>query len=308
LTTDPARPTPLVLSLARLVRLPNVFTAPPDILIGSLLTGPALIEASQMVPTILASAFLYMAGMIFNDWFDVDQDRLERPHRPLPAGEISLPVAFALGSVALVIGVGLAWSVHSVTGVVATLLAGSILLYDGLLKRFSIAPCVMGTCRALNVLLGAAATRPESLYPISFDHMSEPLAWGAGVVGIYITGVTLFARHEAGTPSAIHLVGGASLIALALGIWMFLWESLARGSWIPLVIGGLLVLRLAYHLGKGIQSRQPRDIQRAVTMGIVSLLLAHAITAIAADSPNHAILILLHLIPIRLLGRWIYST
>ena len=42
-----------------------------------------------------AAVALYWAGMILNDVFDIEQDRMQRPSRPLPAGDISMQSAIA---------------------------------------------------------------------------------------------------------------------------------------------------------------------------------------------------------------------
>ena len=72
----------------------------------------------------------------------------------------------------------------------AFLLVAAILLYDAWLKRTWLGPIAMGTCRFLNVLLGLTAA----------DSYSLPWAarvYLASVVGLYIVGVTWFARTEA---------------------------------------------------------------------------------------------------------------
>ena len=74
---------------AQLVRLPNVFTALADICLGALVAGTTDVPRMAFVCVLLASACLYSGGMVWNDFFDVEQDRRERPFRPLPSGRIS---------------------------------------------------------------------------------------------------------------------------------------------------------------------------------------------------------------------------
>ena len=40
---------------------------------------------------------MYSAGMVLNDVFDVEVDRVERPERPLPSGQIPVGWARLLG-------------------------------------------------------------------------------------------------------------------------------------------------------------------------------------------------------------------
>src|SRR5437660_7019390 len=136
-----------------------------------------------------ASASLYSAGMVWNDFFDIEQDRRERPFRPLPSGRVSRRGAGLLGSALLAVGVGLAllagsWmEVQSWTpAYLASLLVVAILLYDAWLKRTWLGPVGMGACRFLNVLLGLCLVPDGMPWKANF--------YLALVVGIYIVGVT----------------------------------------------------------------------------------------------------------------------
>src|SRR5262249_55124171 len=145
----------------------------------------------------LASAALYCGGMVWNDYFDIEQDRRERPFRPLPSGAITLSQAAWLGSLLLVGGWVLAifagWrrdGFDSIPGFLGGLLVAAILLYDRWLKHKWFGPIGMGLCRSLNVLLGCTVVGANVIpWPLRF-HL-------AGVVGLYIVGVTWFARTEA---------------------------------------------------------------------------------------------------------------
>ena len=76
------------LAYARLLRLPNVFTALADIALGAFAAGRDQISWS-IAALAAASACLYCAGMVWNDVFDIEQDARERPFRPLPSGQIA---------------------------------------------------------------------------------------------------------------------------------------------------------------------------------------------------------------------------
>src|SRR5262245_5056778 len=97
-----------LLVYAQLVRLPNTFTAMADILLGALATGLLAERWQTFVCLLAASTLLYWSGMIWNDYFDLDQDRKERPSRPLACARISLRTAVLLGSGFMLGGVLLA--------------------------------------------------------------------------------------------------------------------------------------------------------------------------------------------------------
>ena len=78
---------------AQLVRLPNSFTLISDTTAASLIVGSYLMPVTAFVLTLLASFCAYWAGMILNDVVDIEEDRISRPSRPLPAGRISPVIA-----------------------------------------------------------------------------------------------------------------------------------------------------------------------------------------------------------------------
>jgi geranylgeranylglycerol-phosphate geranylgeranyltransferase len=54
--------------------------------------------------------FLSSSAMVFNDYFDLEVDRVNAPQRPLPAGLLSGPEAIALGVVLALVSLTIAWS------------------------------------------------------------------------------------------------------------------------------------------------------------------------------------------------------
>src|ERR671934_2252813 len=112
LPPSPARRPPVPWrAYAQLVRLPNVFTAIADIGLGwfgALAGGVAEGGWPSFVLLLGASSSLYAAGMVWNDYFDIEQDRRERPFRPLPSGRVARREAAGLGG--LLLGGGLAFA------------------------------------------------------------------------------------------------------------------------------------------------------------------------------------------------------
>src|SRR5689334_20957937 len=96
------------LAYAQLVRLPNVFTALADITLGALAADALPGQWLSFLILLLASACLYCGGMVWNDFFDIEQDLRERPFRPLPSGRVTRGRAALLGTALLAAGVALA--------------------------------------------------------------------------------------------------------------------------------------------------------------------------------------------------------
>jgi 4-hydroxybenzoate polyprenyltransferase len=293
------------LAYAQLLRLPNVFTALADILLGWLAVsahGPAL-PAGTLPGLLAASACLYLAGMVLNDFFDVVQDRRERPFRPIPSGRVFRRTAGLLGLGLLLAGVGCAGAVGEVPLRLAVILAVCILAYDGGLKRFWFGPVVMGGCRFLNVLLGCSAST------------AFPAGWMfhlAAVVGIYIVGVTLFARAEAGMSGKPALWLGAGIMTLAPLLAVILpvvwWETSDRWEWLvyPYALIGWTI-GMSIPIQKALIQPEPQFVQAAVKRCIFGLIVLDALLAMAVFGGSGLLIVLL-IAPAVVLGKWVYST
>jgi len=311
-----------------LIRLPNLFTAMADVMLGFLLVHSSLQPWWTFALLLGSSSLLYSAGMVLNDLFDLVVDMKERPNRPLPSGRIRVRTAITFGRVLLVGGVLLGWAASAVdsislgqfqwrSAVVATLLAVAVVAYDKVLKRTPIAPLIMGICRFLNVLLGASAATGAV-----DSTLWHPMIWivTAGV-GIYITGVTWFARKEAGAINRLHLA--LSIPVMAAGIALLAWfprwadENLAEVSWpryaenigfrwyyLWIALGGLILWRNALAVFEPTNLR----VQRAVKHCILSLILLDAAACFAVRDIFWATTILILVVPSLFLSQWLYST
>lgn len=286
---------------AQLVRLPNFFTALADICLGWLALGVPTERWWAFALLLVSSACLYCGGMVWNDFFDVEQDRRERPFRPIPSGRVSRGAAGSIGAGLLAAGFLLAAAAGWPAAVMAGILVAAILLYDAWLKRTGVGPLAMGACRFLNVLLGLAASG------------DWPPTWGwylASLVGIYIVGVTWFARTEARASRKSDLVAAAVVMLLALFLALpapVFMRSGATSS--PLFV--YLLVGLGFFVGLPVSRAivQPKAslVQAAVKRCIFGLVFLDAILA-TATAGTVGLLILLLLGPAMLLGRWLYST
>ena len=162
-----------------------------------------------------------MSGMVLNDLFDRDlgRQKLDRK-RPLPSGRISVRAAARMGWGLLFSGVLLAglaaWGMGNLLGrplCVSVALAVAIVLYDGPLKRTLLAPWLMGACRSLNVLLGMSAMEQPAEGFAGFDGSQWAVALG---VGMFVTGITWFARREAVGGRGLNLILGMAWMVVGL--------------------------------------------------------------------------------------------
>jgi 4-hydroxybenzoate polyprenyltransferase len=303
------------LPYARLLRLPNVFTAFADIALGLCATvalasptvdGTWLLRAGALL---LCSGCLYLAGMVWNDYFDLEEDRRDRPFRPLASGKISLATARWIGLALSLVGLAAAfvsgidpagWRPEG--AIIAGVLMLAVVLYDARIKRTPAGPLGMAACRFLNVLLGLSLADDTLLPWATRLHL-------AAAIGVYIIGVTWFARTEEkrSDPEALKAAAcvllAALVIALAVPVRVPAGTSSVFFPYLLVVFGFVIGVPVV----RAVRAPTPANVQAGVKrciLGLVGLdaLLATAFVGVAG------LAVLLLLPPALLLGKWVYST
>jgi 4-hydroxybenzoate polyprenyltransferase len=208
-----------------LARAPNLLTLPGQVLAGAALAGglgATPWPVGRLCAAVLAGAGFYLFGLFGNDAADVEADRRERPGRPLPSGRISVRAARIAARLCAGIGLLCAAAAGREAGAIGLVLLLFVTLYNsGLKNRMGAGEAVLGICRSLLLLLGAVTVAPLRALP--------PPVWaGAGLLGLYVSAVSVLARDEVGDapmsrprraiPLAAALVGIGLLILSAPGV------------------------------------------------------------------------------------------
>ena len=157
-------------------------------------------------------------------------------------------------------------------GLVGTLLAAAILLYDLGLKRTPLGPLAMGGCRMLNVLLGMSLLAG----PLHGEHFLV-----AGGIGLYIVGVSWLARNETAVGDRRQLFAGTLLMMAGIGLLGCLPLVLPPDllmippeRWYLLL--GLLGMWIGWRCVYAVIDPATRHVRVAVTYGIMSLVVLDA--------------------------------
>ncbi len=175
------------------MRPANILTAITDIMAGIAIAGflsrglHDVQAVLQVICLAIAAMGLYGGGVVFNDVFDADLDRIERPERPIPSGVVSRTQAAVLGIYLLLLGILAAFSVGEWPGFIAAAIAITALVYDKWGKHNALlGPINMGLCRGLNLLMGISIV-PQAI----ITH-----GWLAFVPILYIAAITMISRDE----------------------------------------------------------------------------------------------------------------
>lgn len=262
----------------QLLRPPNVVTALADVLAGGAVAGAMLSLAGWSAPfslstlgaLLLATVGLYGGGVVFNDVFDASLDADERPERPIPSGRASRLGAALFGALLLGGGVAAAALVSPASALVAVLVAGGAVLYDGWAKHHTVlGPLTMGLCRGGNLMLGVSAV-PAAIGP-NLYLMALPVAF----VGA-ITSVSQGEVHGGSRRTgllALALVAGVVAGLLALGFRPD--HRLLPAA--PFV--GLFALQVGPPFVQAARTPAPQPIREAVKAGVVALIPLNAALA-----------------------------
>lgn len=284
------------LAYLRLTRPANIVTAIADILAGCAIAGSVAITAMAFAEyylgwLILATIGLYGGGVVLNDYFDANLDRVERPERPIPSGAATEKGALILGSLLLILGIVAAFEAQWQSGLIALAIASLVLLYDAWGKHQTyIGPLNMGLCRGGNLLLGISA----------FPGAMADFWWMAGIPVLYIAAITMVSRGEVHGSNkgsfylAYGLYGLVVTIVVSL-VWMPQFNLIICLPFLLLFIGMIFP-----PLIKAAKFREPALIGRAVKAGVLALIPLNAAVAAGFSGWPYGLAVLL-LLPFSLL-------
>ena len=251
-----------------LIRPANIITAISDILAGSAIAGyfVALYTPSilKLILLLLSSSCLYAGGIVFNDIFDVNIDRSERPERPLPKDQISVKNAQIFGITLFILGILFSFLVQFESGIIAFLISVMALIYDRFTKDYLLVGSLnMGLCRGLNLVLGMSIL-PQGLY--------SNLIWICIIPIIFIAAITLTSKGEVrgnNRPAIfMALILDITVTSILLGIaipgCLDIWMA---GPFILFWIGMNVKAKI-----KAISKNSPEFIKMAVKIGVLSLI------------------------------------
>lgn len=289
-----------------LIRLPNLFTLPSNIILGFVLVSTftmTITSVIQILMLVTISILLYCVGLVLNDLFDYKVDKKERPNRPLASGKISRKVAIILVTILASIALILSLLVSVTTFSISFLLLVIIFGYDKYLKNTPAGPFTIAAARVTNIILGTTV----NINGLENFPQNVLLMFIMTITFVYVSLIGFLSRYE---------VQGFSVKI--------------RSYWIPTIIAGiifsivifnliglfkyqsLLILALfSFIMAKTIYRIHNKDstgIQQAIKQMILSIIVLDStfLTGIAGLEIGLPVLILLA--PLLVLARKMYMT
>lgn len=291
-----------LMAYLRLTRPANIVTAIADILAGIAVSGAALALISPEVHPHTGSEFsswlwlcistigLYGGGVAFNDVFDAELDRVERPERPIPSGIVPLKNAAIMASALLLLGVVAAWKVSLLSGLIALTVALLCVLYDAWGKhQLVFGPINMGLCRTGNLLLGISVV-PEMVL----------VYWYLGLIPlVYIAAITMISRGEVHGENKTALQGGLAMYGAIVLVLLGLSFTTPVPWWQVLPFLILLCYMIFPPLLRALNTQKPQLIGKAVKAGVISQIIVNSALASVYAGWQFGVLVVL-LLPLSL--------
>lgn len=289
-----------------LIRLPNLFTLPSNILVGFAIASSLTLTITSLVQALLLvtiSILLYCVGLVLNDLFDYNIDKKERPDRPLASGKISRKIAIVLVTIFSVIALGLSILVSVLTFGISLVLIALIFGYDKYLKNTQAGPFTIAAARMMNVMLGTSA----SFNNIDSFPQFVILVFVLTITFVYVSLIGFISKYEVqGFSENIKLylirvviAGIISSITLFTFIGFFKYESL-----IILALFLFIMTKAVYR----IENKDSKGIQQCIQKMIMSIIVLDSTYLSGIIGLAVGLAVLLLIAPLLIMSRKMYMT
>lgn len=305
-----------------LVRLPNVFTAPSNVLTGYLaaVVPAANADALQLFLLLLSSILLYIAGIVFNDYFDIELDKRERPYRPLPSGGITKKVALLIAIISLISANILAFTASMSSLAVCIIMSVMVIGYDYKLKNTFFGPIAMGIIRSLNIILGASPTLFVILIQDNHTNANFILARIIFVslsLFVYVMAISLLSRKEVVTGEELEgkhsytqtrqiiIISFLLVLAVILSISFAVFFGIFKMN---LFVSFVLFSAIMVITFKQTNYHNSLTIQNAIKHMVISIIVLDSIFITGLTGSYYGLLTLILALPSIFLARKFYVT
>lgn len=226
--------------------------------VNSLVAGLAaivayLIATGTLIPGVLllfaVVTLITAAGNVINDYFDVEIDRVNRPDRPIPSGQVGLPAARAYAITLFLAGILLCLLTNVLCIVIAVFNTILLIAYAAKLKRTPLFGNITVSFLAASMFLfgGALGGLPGLYHVLPFAVMTffamlarELVKDAEDVEGDRASGaVTIPIRY--GVPATMALALFCALMGIAASLAPYLWWGFFYLCGI-LIVDGIILL------------------------------------------------------------------
>jgi UbiA prenyltransferase family len=287
-----------------LVRLPNLFTLPSNILVGFVIASSlSMTSYVQVLLLVTISILLYCVGVILNDLYDYNIDKKERPDRPLASGKITRRAAVSLVIAFSILALALSLIVSTPTFVISSILIALIFGYDRYLKNKQAGPFIISAARVMNVMLGASIGFSNIVGSPQFVILSFVLA----ITFVYVSLIGFVSRYEVhgfAKNLKLFLIPAIIITIIFLIILFSIMGFFKYESLITLSIFSFIMATTFYNIHK----KDSVGIQQIVRNMILSIIVLDSTYLSGIRGVEVGVTVLVLLAPLLILSRKMYMT
>jgi geranylgeranylglycerol-phosphate geranylgeranyltransferase len=229
--------------------------------------------------------FLSSSAMIFNDFFDIEVDRVNSPQRPLPSGRITKTEAIVLGISTAVIALGVAITIAPIVFLVGLLLWVLGFLYNWKWKSNGLAGnLVVSLNVAMTFLIGAfsvgqihnPAVWVFSLIAFFFDLAEEIAGDVMDMEGDLKRGSRSLAIHY-GRKTALRISAALFSAMILVTLTPILFSHPPIAYTLPIVVLDIIVIFFTQRLLRSSSAIQGRRFMRVMYLAATACLVVYII-------------------------------
>ena len=216
--------------------------------------------------------FLSSSAMIFNDYFDLEVDRVNSPQRPLPSGLLSQSEAIVFGAITAGIALVIAQVIHPIVFVLSLITWVMGFLYNWKLK----AAGLWG-----NLIVSASVAMTFIMGGVSVGQAANPLVWIFGLIAFVfdlaeeIAGDAMDMAGDQkrsskslailyGKRTALRISGLLFFVMVILTFFPVILGETGLGYLIPISITDMVIIVFTIKLLKSLTPQEGRRSMRAL--------------------------------------------
>jgi geranylgeranylglycerol-phosphate geranylgeranyltransferase len=263
-------------AMIQIIRPELPLTAGLCVVIGQAVALGALPPVGRMLLGFLLGLVLSSSAMIFNDYFDLEVDRVNSPDRPLPAGLLTPREVIIFGLVTGAVAWIIAAVLHPLALVLSVVLWILGFLYNWKLKAAGLwGNLIVSSNVAMTFIIGG----------ISVGQAANPMLWTFGFIAFFfdlaeeIAGdaMDMEGDQKRGSKSLAILYGRQTAllistalfgVVIALTLVPILWNETSLAYWLPILIIDAWILFFTRRLLFSVTPTEGRQAMRSLYLGV----------------------------------------
>lgn len=272
-----------VKAYVNLARIGNVFITFLGVESAGILSGINILHSLKLFYAALSASLITMGGNAINDFYDVEIDKINRPNRPIPSGNLTGNEAKTFYFVTTFVGILLSTLINPRTFVIAIIAVMIIFFYSYRLKGIILLGNIsVAFMTALTFIYGGASVQnlknvyPASMFAFLANLIREVIKDAEDVSGDQSIGIVTVATRYG--PSISSLV--ATILSIILFVLVLIVYVTGLSTIQFLLVSALTVLPLIIYSIYLMQSQ--KDFSQAsyaykmiMIFGLIALLIGN---------------------------------